>query len=213
MNLDRYRRGPGAILRKRFSRRGYGLVIPGTQLPVEVLEHARRVLQEARAAHRIPQIVDLASQGRLVARQIVDQLIDLDHHHGRQGQRDGQGSGDGAHHCQPPRQPPALKKPDQRRKQNAQQNGERDGYENVAGEIEGGDDNRQNDEIRKAEACRNDQVRSPANWPDRIDPVGSLLIGSGGECSKARQGSGDRATANPISRSGCLRKHREGRVN
>ena len=181
MHFDRDWSGSAAFLRKRLARRRRTLVLLRAQFLIEILEHAGGVFEQAGAAHRIAQIVHLCCQRRLIARQIADQLIDLDHHHGRETERDRQRAGGGAHHRQPPRQPPALQKSDQRRKQDAEQDGECDGDKDIAGEIEGGDDDRQNDEIRKREACRNDQVRSPAssNW---ADPPASFPIG--GECSK-----------------------------
>jgi hypothetical protein len=161
MHFDRDRRGLGAVLRQRVPRRSSGPVLRRAQLLVEVLEHGGGVLEQAGGGQRIAQIVHLAGEGRLVARQIVDQKIDFDHHHGRQTQRDGQRAGDGAGHGQPPRQPPALQQPHQRRQQHAEQHRKRDGDQDVAGEIQGGDHDRQNDEIGEGEACRNDQGRSP----------------------------------------------------
>jgi len=88
--------------------------------------------------------VHFVAKGRLITWKIVSQLIDFDHHHGRQtkgnchGDRDRTQNGDGAGHFQ------SLQKSHEGRKNEAQQDGESDRDKYLAREIERADDDSAN---------------------------------------------------------------------
>ena len=69
MNFDRYRRGPGAVLRKRFFGRRHHIAVLGAQLPVEVLEHAGGVLEQAGGGQDIA-LVGIKTRGVTLAERI-----------------------------------------------------------------------------------------------------------------------------------------------
>ena len=115
-------------------------------LAAEIANHIRCALQEAPAGRVFENGIDLRLDVPLIRGELVGQVRPLPRHHpaDREGQRESQGhggeNGDGVGHSPPPL--PSH----ERREGEAEQHGKRQRHEDVAAEIETGDDHHKDGE-------------------------------------------------------------------
>ena len=114
-------------------------------LAAEVLHHLGRPVEEASAGRRLAQRADLGLQIVLVGRQPLRQVADLQRDHACEGEKNHEGDDDHSQHGGDPGHAEAPQPADQRGEREAEKRGQRDRDENVAAEIEGGDDHEDHD--------------------------------------------------------------------